>query len=590
MKKHFLLTLVALSLSTAACIEDNAEPTGLRDSDATGGPTVKFDLDARPFPEIPFPNDLATRVDPRVPSGKRLNVSLIGGSRQEEKVRRFVDEMTGFGVFSPITVPFDAPLDLMNLKARHQQKTPNFEDDAVYLVNIDPRSANFGKLELLDMGLGNFPVLHAEPDRYYDFDPRKMGTNLLFESVEEFDLNDNGVLDPIEDTDDDGVWDRPNLLEPDEDPYKPGNTLEWYERETNTLILRPVHALEPRTRYAVVLTDALLGDDGKAVDSPFRSINHARQTEDLAPLRSVLPKALPSRFNQDLKSVRFAWSFTTQDPLEDLRAIRAGLYGHGTFARLHDEFPAELNFIHNGKYDGAPNPLNFDFQPLSSLLVPLLPSLFGVASGSADIIAENLGLVDYMVSGAFISPYFLADKDGLADKEPGPNSNPQDDDEVFEMDPALGTGYYKPGEVTFLCMVPKPTENFKPPFPTVIYSHAINSTRLEILLFGGALAKFGFATCAIDAVGHGVVIPPEYDSLIQSAVNNPRLNIPNFPDTIGHHRARDLNNDGTPDSWECSSPTTSCTPATTSGRPPSTRCSLSAFCDPLMVSGGFPRP
>lgn len=548
MKMRHVVALALIGLQLASCLEDNSVPKGLRLTKPSGGPTVTFDLDARPFPDIPFPNDLATRVDPRVPSGKRVNISLVASSKQEEKIRHFFDQMTGFGIFSPITVAFDAPLDLANLKARHQQKVPDFSDDAIYLINIEPRSQNFGKLELLDMGLGNYPVLHGEPDRFFDFDPRKAGNNLLFESVAEVDTNGNGVLDPIEDTDDDGVWDRPNLFDPSADPYDPGNTLEWYERETNTLILRPVHALEPNTRYAVVLTDAVRGEDNNPVDSPFDAINHTRQTDDLQPLRKILPRAVPGRFTESLEKVRFAWSFTTQDPLEDLRSIRAGLYGYGTLKRLAQEYPATVNFIHNGKYEGAPNPMTFDFAPLKSFLVPLLPSLFGVASGSADIISQNLDFVDYMVSGAFISPYFLADKDGLASPEPGPNANPQDDDEVFEIDPALGTAYYKPGEVTFLCMVPKITDQMKPPFPTVIYSHAINSTRLEIALFGGALAKFGFATCAIDAVGHGVVIPPEYSDLIDTAVKGPALNIPNFPAMIGHHRARDLNNDGVPES------------------------------------------
>lgn len=545
MKQRLVLAPLFVAL-LASCIEDNQAPAGLRLAQESGGPRVKFDLDSRPFPEVPFPNDVATRVDPRVPTGKRLNVSLIGGTVQEEKVRQFIDQMTGFGVYSPITVPFDAPLDLENLRARHQQKTPDFSDDAIYLVNVDPKSPSFGKLELLDMGLGNYPVLHAEPNRFYDFDPRQKGTNLLFESLAEVDENENGVLDPLEDTDDDGVWDEPNLLDPTVDAYEPGNTMEWYERETNTLIARPVQVLEPNTRYAVVLTDDLVGADGKAVDSPFPFVNHTRQTEVLEPLRIALPKALPERFDARLKNVRFAWTFTTQDPLEDLRAVRAGLYGHGVFKHLADEFKPELSFVHNGKAERAEMPMTFDLTPLRSFLVPLLPGMFGVASGSADIIAENLDFIDYLVSGSFRAPYFLADKDGLADGDAGPNGNAQDDDEVIVIDPATGEAFYKEGENTFLCTVPKATDTIQAPFPTIIYSHAINSTRLEILLFGGALAKFGFATCAIDAVGHGVVIPPEYDALIKTAVTN--LKIPNFGDMIGHHRARDLNNDGVADS------------------------------------------
>ncbi len=541
-----LSAAVLLALPSSGCIDENDEPQGLRDAAPSGGPAVVFDLEARPFPEIPFPNDLATIIAPDSVTGRTLNVSLLGGTDQEEKVREFVNRMEGFGVYSPITVKFDALLDLERIVERHQEPTPDFRNDAVYLVNVDPESDEYGKFELIDMGLGNYPVLMAEPDRYYDADPRRQGTNLLYESVREFDTNGNGVLDPIEDTDDDGVWDEPNLLDPNADPYEPGNTLDWYERETNTLVLRSVDALQPNTTYAVVLTDELRGADNNPIDSPFDIVNHARQTPDLEPLRDILPRALPGRFDAGLENVRFAWSFTTQEPFADLQAIRAGLYGHGAFERLAGEFPAELHMVHNGISDEAEVPMAFDLDPLLDFLVPLLPQFFGVASGSADKLEESLVNIDYIVSGTFLSPYFLADGDGLADPEPGPNRNPQDDDEVIRIDRAAGEAIYEEGEVTFMCTVPEQTETRKPPFPTVIYSHAINSTRLEILLFGGVFAKFGFAVCAIDAVGHGVVIPPEFSDVVETATD--RLDIPLFPGVIEHTRARDLNNDGVADS------------------------------------------
>lgn len=512
----------------------------------SGGPRITWDLHAHPFPIVPFPNDVATVVDPTTSTGRRLNVSLLGGSGQEEKVRKFVNQMSGFGVYSALTVAFDAPLDLHNIVARHQQKVPDFSDDAVYLVNIDPKSPNYGKFELLDMGLGNFPILLEAGNRYFDNDPRLMGTNLLFESVMEVDVNQNGILDPEEDTDDDGVWDTPNLLDPSKDPIAPGNTLEWYERQTNTLIMRPVHTLEPGTQYAVVLTSALRGEDGLAIDSPFDWINHTRQTPELEALRSILPKNVPHRFREDLKDVRFAWAFTTQNPMEDLLAVRAGLYGHGSLKRLHEEFPAEFHAIHNATGPEAANPMVFDIAPLVDFLAPLLPDLFGVGSGSADKLKAHLLDIDYLVSGTFISPYFLADRDGLANKDYAGDFNPQDEDEVIEINTATGEAYYQPEEVTFMCSIPKQDGKLKPPFPTIIYSHAINSTRLEILLFGGALAKFGFATCAIDAVGHGVVIPPEYSSLIERAAAG--LGIPNFASVITHDRSVDLTNDGIADS------------------------------------------
>jgi hypothetical protein len=76
----------------------------------------------------------------------------------------------------------------------------------------------------------------------------------------------------------------------------------------------------------------------------------------------------------------------------------------------------------------------------------------------------------------------------------------------------------------------------------MIYSHAISSTRLENLLFGSAFAKFGIASCSIDAVGHGIAIPAEFTGLLQTVTAS--QGIPNFGLVIDHDRARDLDNDG----------------------------------------------
>ena len=61
-----LLPFIAL----IAC-DAGVTPEVLADRPADGtGPTIIFDLDARPLPEIPFPNDLATRLDPSSPTGR----------------------------------------------------------------------------------------------------------------------------------------------------------------------------------------------------------------------------------------------------------------------------------------------------------------------------------------------------------------------------------------------------------------------------------------------------------------------------------------------------------------------------------------
>ncbi|MFU8804040.1 MAG: hypothetical protein ACNA8W_09555, partial [Bradymonadaceae bacterium] len=545
LRRHRWTGVVLCTLFLWNCSPGNETPLGLVETTPTGGPVVEFDLDERPFPNIPFPNDLATRLDPTSPTGKRINVSELGATQAEVKVRRAINRTSGFGVFSPITVSFTEPLDVERIIARHHEDVPDFSNDAVYLVNVDPDSPTYREFELLDMGRGNFPVTLARPDGYYMLDPRSDGTNLLFETVREVDEDENGILDPLEDTDDDGVWDEPNTRHPDDDVKDFGRVLDFYERETNTLIIRPVHVLEPGTRYAVVLTRALTGLDDRPVQSPFDSINHTNQTRDLEPLREILPDRFPERFDSDLSEVQFAWSFTTQVPTQELEAIRAGLYGHGPLDWLAERFPARLNMIHNVKSAGSEKPMTFDLGTLLPLIIPIAAAEAGPEG--ARVIEESFKEIDYLVSGTFLSPYFLVDKGphgarGGAAAWPG--TNPVDDDESFAIDLASGQAEVSDGEVPFVCAVPKVKAGREAPFPTIIYSHAISSTRLEILIFAGAMAKFGMATCTIDAAGHGLHIPNAYKRLVDQVAQG--RNMPNLSGVLNHHRARDVTNDGIP--------------------------------------------
>ncbi|TDP73415.1 hypothetical protein [Bradymonas sediminis] len=535
---------LSLALVSAGCFDDNNPPQGLSSAQESAGPTVVFDLDTWPFPDIPFPNDLATRVDPSSPTGKRINVSLQGASDAEAKVRDYVNRMSGFGVFTPITVAFDAPLDIENIIARHQGSVPDLADDAVYIVNVDPKSPNFGEFALIDMGAGSFPLTLDRPDGYFANDPRRLGTNLLFETYEEVDLNGNGVLDPIEDTDDDGVWDRPNTRTVGGDLYDVGEMLDFYERETNTLVLRTLEPLDEKTTYAVVLTDALVGEDDAPVQSPFKSINHLRQTEDLNPLKEILPAKFPQRFSESLDSVRFAWTFTTGAPTHTLETIRAGLYGHGSLAWLAEEYPAEFKLLHNPGEPGRAEPLTFSLENIIPLIAPAASQALG-SGGNLSLLEDAIGEIDYMVSGSFISPYFLGDSDGLA--KPGADAtikstNPQDEDEVFDVDTETGRARVRPGEVSFHCAVPASRPGRTQPYPVVLYSHAIGSTRLEMIAFAGQFAKFGLASCAIDAAGHGINIPPDINDILETVSS--RLGLPGFGAMLRHDRARDLVNNG----------------------------------------------
>ncbi len=360
-------------------------PEGLRATPDGAGPKVVFDLLAKPLAEIPQPNNVATRLDPTSPTGRRVNVSLESSTKAETKVRRKANDLDGFGIFSPITVKFDAPLDPANIRDR-QAKNHDFADDAVLLVNVDRNSPDFGKATPLDAGQGNYPIGIEWPWQYWDWDEHKDSVDLLFETHDE-DLNGNGVLDPYEDVDFDGVLDKPNTWSgKDPGPAGIGDLITFYEKQTNTLVLWPVAPLRERTTYAVVLTKYLVGADGNAVRSPFPYVNAADQTPDLAPLAEVLPKL---GFTTD--DVTFAWSFTTQSITADLENIRKGMYGFGELASLASEYPPDLKpkMARDPEDDGT-MPLKPYFLP-GEMAIPLINALGPVLTYKPSVVAARAG-------------------------------------------------------------------------------------------------------------------------------------------------------------------------------------------------------
>ncbi len=230
--------------------------------------TVEMDFFHRPLPEIPLPNDIATRYDPSSPTGLRLNASMVAPTVLEARTRELLNELDGWGTFQPISVPFTGPLDLESIVAGHRDVDYDTANDVVYLVNLET-----GEPVHLDLGEGNYPVFLENRDLYGPHDPRGWTLSLLFEEADE-DLNGNGQLDAGEDTDADGVLDRPNYMPgaaPARDDLagRADALTGFYEHETDTLIVRPLVALDERTTYAVVITRRILDADGAPVGSPY---------------------------------------------------------------------------------------------------------------------------------------------------------------------------------------------------------------------------------------------------------------------------------------------------------------------------------
>ncbi len=498
---------------------------------------MNFDLDHKPLPEIPFPNDLATRADPTAATGLRINASMIAPTQLESRVRAKIDQLDGFGVQQPISVSFDAPLDIGNLLAR-QRDNLDFSDDAVYLVDIDPDSPAFGQAVLLDIGRGNFPLELQDSDSYFRGDPRAQAGNAIFDTVEE-DLNGNGLLDPGEDSDDDGVLDHPNVWPPGSDPFD--GLMTFYESETNTLILRPVVPLREQTTYAVVLTDRLTGRlAGEPVRSPFDYVHHLSQREALDRLGGILAEHPDWQMQE--KNVAFAWTFTTQSVSAELVAIREGFYGIGTLGWLADEIPVDIkpDQALNPKYQGNEPPYYIlPAQTLLDVLKAIGPELLGDSMQMAEPIIDSFDSVDYFVDGSFISPDFVRTKpDGL---DPSNMEN-----ENFDIDIRAGRANYLRRRAYFTAAVPKTTAHHKPPFPVVIYCHSYSSMRGEALGFAGFMARQGIASVGIDAWGHGIPIDDTIMQIIMSAAEG--WGFEPFAEVLLNGRARDLTGNGALDS------------------------------------------
>ena len=517
------------SLLLVACAGDR--PGGLLPTGAGTGPLVFWDLEAMPLPEIPLPNDVATRTDSTSPTGRRINLSLQATTGLERKLRAAANKLEGFGTFSALSVRFRAPLDIDNILRRHRQNK-DYSDDAVLVINLQP-GPHFGELAPLDFGHGNFPLTVANPGRYWTNDSRAAVPNLLFDTTDE-DKNHNGVLDPGEDTDGDGYLDVPNVHPAGADAQD--GVLAFYEKVTNTLYFRPVLPLAQESLYAVVLTKKLVGADGQPVRSPFPYVNHARQTEQLRDL----PRALEMNGFQ-ASDIAFTWAFTTMGPTRDLEALRRGLYGNGTLSRLQQEFPPDARVLPMGNKEDDLEPYLVRTEKLLDLAQIFLPLTLGrTDSAGAELLIATMDNISHFAMGRVRGPNLLADKEGIA--TPG---YPSDDDETWDLDRATGRAFYQPHEVGFWCAIPRADRGHGAPFPVAFYNHGHTLTRLTMIGYAGFLARYGIASCGITAYGHGVAIDPSLNSIVADAARS--FGLAPFLDEMIPDRARDLNNDGYPD-------------------------------------------
>jgi hypothetical protein len=539
---------LALLAGLAAACDPGELPAGFRATPEGSGPRIRWDLEAEPVPEIPLPNDLATWPDPTSPTGRRLNASLVAPTAVERRTRALFSRIDGWGTFAPVTVSFDAPLDTDELRRRQgrgRYGRDAFPQHAVYVIDL-----RTGVPALLDVDSGNFTFNLKTPDNYAENDPRGGESNLLFETVEE-DLDGDGVLDPGEDTDFDGVLDHPNTLSGRRDPANPLDTYDElmlsYERETDTLILRPIVPLEEETEYAVVITDRLVGRDGRPVRSPLPFVHHLAQKSSLARLPEIFaarPHLYGDLATRGWEGVAFAWTFTTQSVTRDLRAIRDGLYGEGPFARLSRDFPPDLVVAPavnppalRDDDDCTPavlgRPYVAPIDKFKKVVETLAGEAFGLDAESTRALLDGFDAISHVVVVFVRVPYFLGDP------------NVQGTEHVFDVDPTTGRMRVSSDVVPLIVAVPKETEAHRQPFPVAIYGHGYTSNHLEAFGFAGLLARQGVATAGIAAQGHGVSLGG-LERAVRSLFEGACLG--GLGSAALLDRARDQNRDGVADS------------------------------------------
>jgi hypothetical protein len=562
-------------------------PAGLRRTPSGLGAEVRWSLvplsPTLPFPEVPWPNDALTSPDPTSRTGLRLQPSLLGATDLDLALRVGLAELDGWGRLGPITVSFDAQqtdpappargevLHLANLAARHPLADADPTDDAVYLVDLDAAAlvpidlAGLTPTTLLQEGasVGYLDAHAGELGFAVETGSEPLAGSLGSPAAPEHDLDFDGVADRASLADGADCGPRvPCSAAPCSDEARAharcvaDSLLPHYERETDTLVLRPLAPLAPGHRHAVVLTDRLLDAAGRPVRSPLPFVYPAEQEPGIARLAEltsnpVVAGGLGDLAGSGLEHVAFAWTFTTHALGHELPLLRDGLDGAGPLAALEQTSPS-LEVVRAvgltlGTGSGALDPPGWETSPegvaagcptaaanpyrvaMSPAVGNAVADLLGVlAPAPRARLVRSLGALSHLVVARVRAPFLLSG---------GP----------LGVDPSarFPAGLELPNEVSsaevpLLLAVPKASAQRAQPFDAALYVPGRDGTLAEALEQAGHLATEGLATVALLPHGQGATAAPAWQPWA-SACAAPLL------DALTLGRARDLDANAAPD-------------------------------------------
>ena len=386
-----------------------------------GAPAIVFDSQAKPYPRTPFPHSYFTQAGEKTVTGLKISYPKEAVTQFEKGMRENINELDGFGLFSPIVIPFSGPIKLSTIN-----------NNSIFLFSLAEKQVS---RVLFDFESGVYPIHTGKPNSFFENDPLGGADNFLFKS---------------------------------------GNRKDFYDDETNTIILRPLEPLKPETQYAVIVGRNLKGENGDDVLPP-QGLNAA--SGDIL-----------ERLGVDKNMVVYMWTFTTQSLWPLYHRVSQGFQGEGEYAFLKKEYKPEFYEISN--LEIFPYFNNYVLQPV--LLQSLFNLIFPLVEKFKDYrLSEWLSFsnIDYLVFGSFLSPEL--------------NANP---DRHFKEYSILERQHFKKGQVTFMIAIPKPTaeNNYaKAPYPLAIYGHGNKRSRIDGIGIANVLARKGIATITIDASGHG---------------------------------------------------------------------------------------